>query len=220
MLMTLVMVGCKSVAHETGSPAGPASLAYAQKLFDAGDLYLAKRQTDAFLKANPSSTEGQVLMAEILDEEISQHKEAFEQLSDEELSADNKEFQIKTWLERSRSLFEIGQYDEATNAAETVFTLDPQNAEASKLLDQIKNGAWSAGKKEIMDGSEVVKAEVDDRAVIYRKQAKNYLATGQLGAAKLTAEKLLILHPEDEDGLKILDQVNSKQKHAAKATRS
>lgn len=218
ILMTCLMAGCQSTPQKVVSVSTPTTLLNARKAFASGELYAAKRQTELFLKDNPSSVEGQKLMGQILDEELTQHKDAFKKEAEEEFSQDRKKAEIKTLLERSRSLLEMGEYDAAAEAAESVFGYEAQNTEASRLLDQIKQRAWVSGKREIQDGQEIVKAEVDDRAVSYRRQAQGYAEDGQWGAAQMSIQKLLLLYPEDKEGLKLLEQIKNKQRQSAVST--
>lgn len=210
--MTLLIAGCQSSPQKAPPSSISLGLLNAKKAFALGEIYLAKRQTELFLRENPASREGQQLMGQILNEEIAQHKEAFDSRSDDELSQSDKKAKIKTLLERSRSLLEMEEFDEAAQMAEMVFTYDAENRDASRLLDQITQRAWTVGKKEIADGQEIVKAEVDDRTLIYRRQAQGYMEEGQWGAAQMSIQKLLLLSPEDKEGLRMLGDIKSKQR--------
>lgn len=185
----------------------------AQELLAGGHLYEAKKETQAILETHPDHFEAQQLMGKILDQEISNYKEAIANPPAEELSAAEKKLRVKTWLERGKSLLDEGFYDQAAEAVENVFTLDAHNQEASRLLDTIKQKAWERGKQEIMSGKAVARAEADDRVTLYHTQAKEAFLQGRLGEAQLTVEKILLLSPEDEEALDLQKQIQKRQNH-------
>ena len=124
-----------------------------------------------------------------------------------------QEDQIKTLMERGNSLLEIGAYEEAAATIETIFQYDPNNAQASKLMDEIQGRAVKAGKQQISDHAEIVHTEVEGRVSLYKRQAKTWIAEHKWGAARLAVEKILMLQPEDEEGLKLLEEIQS-EKHS------
>ena len=150
-------------------------------------------------------------MGQILETEISQHKEAFESKTPEEWSDEAREGQVKTLLERGKSLLEIGAYEEAVFTVESVFQYDPQNAEASALMDKIRNRAVKDGKRQISDRSEIVQSEVEGRVSLYKRQAKAWMTEDKWGAARLAVEKILMLRPEDDEALKLLEDIKSER---------
>lgn len=192
--------------HPTLSSSDPSSLLAARKSLAAGELYQAKKITNEFLEDNPESDEAQALMAKILDEEIAQHKEVFESKAPEEFTDEERQNEIKTWLERGKSLLEIEEYEEAIMAVENVFQYEPENPEASRLMDEIKQRGYKVGKKELFTSQELISEEVDDRITIYRKQMRDWMMNGQRGAAGLAAEKILMLRPEDNEARSVLEQ--------------
>lgn len=202
-----LLICCKAFAFEFAFAASDSKLNDAQRYFQAGETYQAKKRVGNYLKANPGNYEAQKLMAQILDQEIAQHKEAFEKQLPEELSADQNAIEIKTWLERGKALLEAGEYDEAALAVENVFRYDPKNQEASLLMDTIRGTAWNHGKKEILSNNYLVEEEITDRVGLYKKQAQVWLSQGKPGAARLAVEKVLLLSPEDKEGLAMLQQI-------------
>ncbi len=180
-----------------------------QQYFEAGELYHAKKLASAFLNENPNDVEAQLLMAKILEEEIAQHKDAFDTKALEELDSDEKTLEAKTWLERSQGFLDAGQYEQAAWAAEKVFQFDPHNQKASQLLDRIKKDAWVYGKKQIDTGNNMIEDEVGDRVAIYRRQASQWMAERKWGAARFAVEKILLLLPEDKDALNLLKTIKS-----------
>ena len=148
-------------------------------------------------------------MGQILEAEISQHKEAFETKAPEEWNEAEQADQIKTLMERGKSLYQMGAYDEAARTIESIFEFDPYNAQASQLLDEIQSRAVREGKDEISGRSAIVHAEVESRVLTYKTQAKTWIQEGKWGAARLAVEKILMLQPEDEEALKMLEDVKS-----------
>ena len=130
------------------------------------------------------------------------------------MNADDKQDQIKTWLERSRVLFNANQYDLALFAAEKVFLYDANDSAASELIDQIKAKALKEGKADTLFIHKMYKNEIADRLEQYRTQAEDLAAQGQLGQAQFTAEKILMLEPEDPKALSILQKILSKKNEA------
>ena len=206
LALICLMVGCKAIEHPGLSSSDPTSLLAARKSLEAGELYQAKKLTNEFLEVNPEDDEAQQLMAKILDEEIAQHMEIFKSKAVEEFTDDERENEIKTWLERGKALLEIGEYEEAMLAAENDFQYEPENQEASRLMDEIKRQGYKVGKKELFTSQELISEEVDDRIGIYRKQMRDWMMNGQRGAAGLAAKKILMLRPEDNEARNVLEQ--------------
>ena len=121
-------------------------LAQAQKFYEKHEYYNARLAAQQALKENPQDPQAAKLMADILDKEIERQKEHLLPQAVEEMNTDEKQDQIKTWLERSRTLFAANQYDLALFAAEKVFLYDADNHAASELIDQIKGKALLEGK--------------------------------------------------------------------------
>lgn len=210
LALTYLLMGCKALP--THHSASSDNLSDAQKMFEAGEIHSAKKITQAFLEDNPGNSEGVQLMARILDEEISQYKEAFETTAPEEIDQDLQAQQIKTWLEQGRSLLEIGEVDEAALTVENIFQYEPQHAEASALMDKIKNQALVQGKRDIENYSEIIHTEVEVRVARYKTQAREWMEEEKWGAARLASEKVLMLQPDDEEAHQLLKEIKA-QRH-------
>lgn len=208
--ITSLLLGC-SAASQTLSLSSSQNplMEEAEELFRAGQWYQARKAAEAVLVEQPENADAQRLMAEILEKEIVQHKEIAEPMALEELSRDETHLEIKTWLERSEALRGLGQYDEALLAAEKVFLFDPDHAQASRLIDEIREDAYRAGKKEKTLLNQVAHEEIRDRVQNYRLQAKQGVEEGRWGAARLAVEKALLLEPEDPEALALYKKIQA-----------
>jgi Flp pilus assembly protein TadD len=193
-------------------------LSQAEKLYNNHEYYSARRAAQQVLTEEPENPRAMKLMADILDKEIERQKEHFLPQAIDEMNTDDKQDQIKTWLERSRTLFNANQYDLALFAAEKVFLYDANDSAASELIDQIKAKALKEGKAETLFIHKMYKNEIVDRLEQYRTQAENLAAQGQLGQAQFVAEKILMLEPEDPKALSILQKVVSQKDGARSET--
>lgn len=210
ILMTGFLAGCA-----TGKRSGLASdskdseLARAQKFYDHHEYYNARQAVQEVLNKNPENPEAMKLMASILDKEIVRQKEHLLPQAIEEMDGDDRQDEIKTWLERSRSLYEVSQYDLALFAAEKVFLYDADNEDASAMIDKIKGTALKEGKADTLFIHKMYKEEIADRLEEYRGQAEDLVAEGQFSQAQFAAEKILMLEPEDPKALSILQEILS-----------
>jgi Flp pilus assembly protein TadD len=212
MLMTGFLAGCATGSRSSLiSSDSKTALSKAEKFYTNHEYYNARRAVQQVLEADPQNPQAGKLMADILDKEIERQKEHLLPQAIEEMSADDKEVQIKTWLERSRALFNANQYDLALFAAEKVFLYDADDAVASELIDQIKAKAIKEGKADTLFIHKMYKNEIADRLEQYRAQAEALAAEGKLGQAQFTAEKILMLEPEDPKALAILQKVISRR---------
>ena len=212
LLITGFLAGC-SMGPRSSLVSGnhTASLSQAEKSYNNHEYYNAHRAVQQVLDEEPQNPKAVKLMADILDKEIERQKEHLLPQAVEEMNADDNQDQIKTWLERSRALFEANQYDLALFAAEKVFLYDANDSVASELIDEIKAKALKEGKAETLFIHKMYKNEIADRLEQYRSQAEDLLAQGQLGQAQFTAEKILMLEPEDPKALSILQKVFSRR---------
>lgn len=183
----------------------------AKRYFDSREYYKARTTLQKVLNKTPHDAEAQKLMAQILDKEIERQKEQLLPQAIEEMNSDEKQQEIKTWLERSQTLFSMKQYDMALFAAEKVFLYDYENNEASELIDRIKGQALKEGKADTLFIHKMYKEEIADRLARYRNQGKELLDEGQFGQARFTAEKILLLEPEDPQALSLLGQILSQE---------
>jgi len=125
------------------------------------------------------------------------------------MSGDESVEEIKTWLERSETLFQSKQYDLALFAAEKVFLYDSTHAKASQMIDKIKRQALKEGKADILFLNQMYEEEISDRLTRYRDQAQAFFQEGQLGRAKYTVEKILLLEPDDPKALRLYQEILS-----------
>jgi tetratricopeptide (TPR) repeat protein len=184
-------------------------LTQAEKYYKSHEYYNARRAAQQVLDEEPQNPQATKLMADILDKEIERHKEHLLPQAIEEMNADDKQVQIKTWLERSQALFNVNQYDLALFAAEKVFLYDANDNAASEMIDQIKAKALKEGKADTLFIHKMYKNEIADRLEQYRAQAEALVAQGKFGQAQFTAEKVLMLEPEDPKALSILQKTLS-----------
>ena len=208
IIFTVCLMGCRALSKD-GQVLNPKTtpLLEAQERLEEGEYHQARKIVEKWLKSNPKDEEAKKLMAKIIDQEIAQYKEAFETNAPEELNKDQKSSEARTWLERSRTLLEIKQYDEAALAAEKVFVYDPNNKEASGLMDEIKTKALKEGKQEILIRNQIYRDEIKDRLGEYHKQVKEWVQEEKWGAARLTADKILLLAPEDQEALEVKEAI-------------
>jgi len=184
-------------------------LAEAKKSYENHEYYTARRFAQQALEQNPQDPEAAKMMAEILDKEIERQKEQLLPQAIEEMNGGDRQDAIKTWLDRSRSLFAVNQYDLALFAAEKVFLYDADNIAASELIDQIKGKALKEGKADTLFIHKMYKEEISDRLEQYRVEAEDLASQGRFGQAQFTAEKILMLEPEDPKALSVLQKVLS-----------
>ncbi|MDD5225973.1 MAG: hypothetical protein PHV97_02170 [Candidatus Omnitrophica bacterium] len=212
LIITGLLAGCATGPRSSLVSSDPVvALSQAEKFYNNHEYYNARRAVQQVLEVEPQNPQAGKLMADILDKEIERQKEHLLPQAIEEMNADDKENQIKTWLERSRALFNANQYDLALFAAEKVFLYDAENSVASELIDQIKAKALKEGKADTLFIHKMYKNEIADRLEQYRAQAEDLAAQGQLGQAQFTAEKILMLEPEDPKALSILQKVLSRK---------
>ena len=119
LIITGLLAGCAtgqdsfviSGDHDT-------ALSQAKTFYNNHEYYSARRSVQPILEKNPQDPQAAKLMAEILDKEIERQKENLLPQAIEEMSANTKQDEIKTWLERSQALFDANQYDLSLFAAE------------------------------------------------------------------------------------------------------
>jgi len=184
-------------------------LSRAKKYYEGHESYNARQSAQQVLEKDPQNSEASQLMADILDKEIERQREHLLPQAIEEMDTDAKQDAIKTWLERSRTLFSANQYDLALFAAEKVFLYEADNAAASDLIDEIKAKALKEGKADTLFIHKMYKEEIADRLEQYRTQAEDLAMHGQFGQAQFTAEKVLMLEPEDPKALAIVQKILS-----------
>ena len=208
VFLCLIACGCKVLSQDSTSWQG---VPEAQKLMEAGEWYRARKVLESVLEQNPKDANAQKLMAEVLEQEISRHKEIMKSGAAVDLDSEEKKTEAATWLERGRSMLELGQYDEAREAAETVFLYDPNNEKASQLIDEIKRRAYRAGKKDAALMNKMYRQEIKERVELYRREAEEAVQAGRWGSARLAADKILLLLPEDPEALALKEKIKFKK---------
>jgi tetratricopeptide (TPR) repeat protein len=212
ILIAGLFSGCKAVPESRG-PSGDrlVLIEEARKSLAVGEFYEARKMVRQILDSEPDDAQAKKLMAEIIDLEIERQKEIFDTKAREELSPQQKGDAVKTWLERSRELFDLGQYDEALLAAEKIFLYDPENLEASRFIDKIQKEAYRAGKGEGLIMKQMMEGEIQERVAQYQKQAKAWMDAGRWGAARLAVEKILLLEPENREALDLYEKIKERR---------
>lgn len=209
--IVLLVGGC-------GSHRGQTTFSYETKMRRAAialrddRLFEARKWVSEALKMKPQQPEAQLLMAHVIDREIEKEKTSPESEIPEELTPEKKSLQIKTWLERSRGFLEINQLKEAQWAAEQVFQLDPQNLDASRLMDEIKMKAQKQGRDDELFLQELYQEEISTRIQSYIQQAETRIQDKQWAAARFAVEKILILDPKNVEGRRLLSVLDKREK--------
>ncbi|HLD50514.1 MAG TPA: hypothetical protein VJC08_04880 [bacterium] len=188
----------------------------AKQYADQGEYYRARKTASVVLQKNPDNPEAKQLIADVINQEVAQYKELFESKVPEELTGDEQSSEVQALLERSRSLLQIEEYDEALTAAEKVFSYEPENAEASRLIDEIRKTAMKDGQAEVLVRNKIAREESRERVGAYLLEARKGLQTGRVGAAGLALNKILLLDPENEEALKMRSQLNEHAAYEAK----
>ncbi len=214
MILTAIVLGtgggCAAVPHSAPKQA----LQKAKTLASQGEYYKARKTAEEILKKNSNDLEAKALIAQIIDQELTAHKELFKDRVPEELNGDEQSIELQAWLERSRSLLEIGEYDEALIAAEKVFSFDPEHKEASQLVDLIRQTALKDGQAEMLIKNKMARDESGQRVADYLVTARHALEIKRYGEARLTLNKILLLDPENEEALKMRSELETKTKAA------
>ncbi len=183
----------------------------ARRYYQSHEYYKARSAVQEILNKNPGDDEAQKFMADILDKEIERQKKQVLPQAIEEMNHGEKFDEVKSWLERSRTLFAANQYDLALFAAEKVFLYDPSNNESSELIDKIKAKALKEGKADTLFIHKMYKEEIAERLSRYRNDAEDLFVRGQLGQARFTAEKVLLLEPEDPQALALYQKIMAQE---------
>ena len=80
------------------------------------------------------------------------------------------------------------------------------------MIDEIKRSAIREGKQESIILKKMHQEEIGIRIKTYTEQAQKWLAAGQVGAARLAVEKILLLDPENPTALKMYDEIKARGK--------
>lgn len=176
----------------------------------AGEVVKARELTEQLMVKHPKNPELHELMSQIIDREIAAEKEPKLKKAPEELPKGEAKLEIERWMERAKTLAAYQQYDQAILAAEKVFQFDPQNAQASRLMDEIQAKALKEGERDLKVLAKSSKLEGEDRSTRYLNQAREWVRTGRLGAARLACDKILILNPTHEEALALKAQIRKR----------
>jgi len=212
IMLTISLAGCAATPVRVASRDPETILANARMALEEDQLYIAKSEVERVLEMRPGSEEAEWLMAEIIDREIVRQMTAEDIKAFEEFSDQDKQDEVRTWLERAQTLSEIKMYDEAVLAAEKVFLFDPDNREASRLIDETKKSAIADGKEQSLVLKKMYQSEIDIRVETYNEQGQIWLAAGRMGAARLAVEKILLLDPENSVALQMHKEIKNNQK--------
>lgn len=208
-ITVLLMISTLSGVCFAGADSYKAKMKRAKAAFEQGDVFEAQRWTQEALEMKPGDPQAQSLMAKIFDKQIEQDIILSQQdEAPEELPADDKKLKVKTLLERSNTLLQMNLLKEANDTAEQALQLDPDNLEASRLLDTIKETAQKQGREESLFLQQLYEEETHSRIESYTEQAESWIAQKKWGAARIALEKVLVLDPDNKRAKKLLDHVD------------
>ena len=207
-----------------GAAEAPDQLSYETKLkraetaLQSGKVFEAERWAEEALKMKPERVEAQKVMAKVLDRELVEEKSHGQSTAVEELKDDEKTLRVKTLLERSRSLLEMNLLKEANDTAEEALQLDPDNLEASTLLDTVKGKAQKLGREESLFLQNLYEEETNSRVERYLQQIEEQVTAKRWGAARMTVEKILFLDPANAKAKKLLARIEKEDTNPPKLT--
>ncbi len=176
----------------------------------AGEVAKAREMTEQLMAKYPKNAELHELMSQIIDREIAGDKEPKTKKAPEEFPKGEARIEMERWMERAKTLASYHQYDQAILAAEKVFQFDPQNVPASRFIDEIQAKALKEGEKDLKTLANSSKLEGQDRVTRYLSQAREWMRTGRIGAARLACDKILILNPTQEEALALKAQIRKR----------
>src|SRR3989338_6998211 len=114
----------------------------------------------------------------------------------------------KTELQKAKQYADQGEHYRARKtASKKVFSYEPENAETSRLIDEIRKTAMKDGQAEVLVRNKIAREESRERVGAYLLEARKGLQTGRVGAAGLALNKILLLDPENEEALKMRSQL-------------
>lgn len=212
IFVALLIIGCGAGKRQVPLSL-ETKLKRAEMALENGRIFEAKKWTTEALKTNPKLPEPQRLMARILDREIVSEKLSSKNRLPEELTLRERAARAKTLTERGRGLLQANELGDAMRAAEKALQLDPENLEASHLMDDVKEKARRQGREESLFVQNLYQEEINARIQRYTQDAETWTQEGKWGAARLAVEKILLLDPKNSEGLrlsKILDEEESK----------
>jgi tetratricopeptide (TPR) repeat protein len=211
ILVIGMLGGCKSAPPYETKRDDMTKLTEATAYMEKGEFYRARRLTGSVLEQDPAHPEAHALMVQILTSAVAREKEIYSGEPAAELNRSETNARAEAWLERAGTLLGLGEYDQALDAAETVFLYDPENVRASRLIDRIWREGWVSGKRERQILGRISREEIDERVADYRRTAERGFASGEFGPALLAVEKILILYPQDADALRLREEILRKR---------
>jgi len=114
--------------------------------------------------------------------------------------------QSEKWhMEEGARLFRLGDYEGAVDELRTVLELNPENAEARKLLNKAESALERKRAEEERIRAERVQVELKGHI----NRAQKYLDEGEYLKAMSEAEKALVLQPENEKAAQIWQKANA-----------
>ena len=134
----------------------------------------------------------------------------------EDLSADEKKAMIEQLFLEGDGYFEQKNYNLANASYESIFLLEPNNLEASKRIDRLKNHMLKEGRSETELVTRVYDSEIEERAHQYLERAKQLMAEQKWGQARFTLQKLILISPLHPEANKLYEELNKKLQHESK----
>ncbi|MCB9799788.1 MAG: tetratricopeptide repeat protein [Candidatus Omnitrophica bacterium] len=190
-----------------------ALLKKAEAYLAEGQLYQAAKVTRKAIQLFPKDSDAIQLLAviEVAEDEIYEQMQLRDSVLDaQQMNLKQKLDMAQTWVERSRELYEMKKYREATLAAEEAFKYDPQNVNASRMLDTIQAERIKEGQTESDQLRRIYRDEISEKIERYHEQLDEYMAGERWGMARFTAQKILLLAPEDPRALKKYEEINTR----------
>ena len=128
----------------------------------------------------------------------------------EELTGPEKKKVIEDLIAEGDRYFNAKDYNHAAAAYESVFLLEPEHAGASARIDQTKKLMLKEGKTETEAVGRMYDTEIESRSHFYLVRARQLLADGKTGQARLELQKLLLLDPLHKEGKKLYEELEKK----------
>ncbi len=204
--------GCSSTPSSSTPLSYETQMKQAETALRENRVFEAKKRVSQVLQTKPQEKRAQALMARIIERELIREKALTPLPVSDEPQTSEKAQNIRTWLERSRGFLEINQFEEALWCAEQIFLLDPENREASRLVDQIKQKAQSQGRDEELFLGELYKQEISTRIQQYLRQAETSIREKKWATVRFAIEKVLILDPQNAKAKSLLGVLNEGKK--------
>lgn len=126
-----------------------------------------------------------------------------------------KKKMIVFFLNRGKSLLRKKRYDDAVDEIENVFVLDPLNADASRLIDKVKDAFVRNTRKEwktraAQSGEDFSdKMELSFNTVVRLIEAKEYMQ------ARVILNRLAFMDPNNKKILKLMNQIQQLEEKEA-----